>query len=131
MELHAKVTIFGEGCHGHLAKNLYKKFNLRENCDPQTYAIGLKEVTLIILSSFILFARVKKHCINTSSPLQQLRRRNLHCTCTKNHPVNCKTQIKCKFTAFKVMFGLDYHSPLLIQYIELEIDRVPVVRFPW
>ncbi|XP_020619828.1 electron transfer flavoprotein-ubiquinone oxidoreductase, mitochondrial-like [Orbicella faveolata] len=44
MELHAKVTIFGEGCHGHLAKNLYKKFNLRENCDPQTYAIGLKEL---------------------------------------------------------------------------------------
>ncbi|XP_078356151.1 electron transfer flavoprotein-ubiquinone oxidoreductase, mitochondrial-like, partial [Oculina patagonica] len=43
MELHAKVTIFGEGCHGHLAKNLYKKFNLRENSDPQTYAIGLKE----------------------------------------------------------------------------------------
>ena len=45
MELHAKVTLFGEGCHGHLAKDLYKKFNLRENCDPQTYAIGLKEVT--------------------------------------------------------------------------------------
>lgn len=45
MELHAKVTLFGEGCHGHLAKNMYKKFNLRENCDPQTYAIGLKEVT--------------------------------------------------------------------------------------
>ena len=46
MELHAKVTMFGEGCHGHLAKNLYKKFNLRENCDPQTYAIGLKEVSI-------------------------------------------------------------------------------------
>lgn len=44
MELHAKVTLFGEGCHGHLAKQLYKCFNLRENCEPQTYAIGLKEV---------------------------------------------------------------------------------------
>ncbi|XP_071494609.1 electron transfer flavoprotein-ubiquinone oxidoreductase, mitochondrial-like [Diadema antillarum] len=44
MELHAKVTIFGEGCHGHLAKQLYNKFNLRENCQPQTYAIGLKEL---------------------------------------------------------------------------------------
>lgn len=44
MELHAKVTIFAEGCHGHLAKGLYSKFNLRENCDPQTYAIGLKEL---------------------------------------------------------------------------------------
>ena len=46
MELHAKVTIFAEGCHGHLAKGLYNKFNLRENCDPQTYAIGLKEVSV-------------------------------------------------------------------------------------
>ncbi|XP_031549333.1 electron transfer flavoprotein-ubiquinone oxidoreductase, mitochondrial-like [Actinia tenebrosa] len=44
MELHAKVTLFAEGCHGHLAKGLYKKFNLRENCDPQTYAIGIKEL---------------------------------------------------------------------------------------
>ncbi|KAM8910441.1 electron transfer flavoprotein-ubiquinone oxidoreductase, mitochondrial [Spinachia spinachia] len=47
MELHAKVTLFGEGCHGHLAKQLYKQFNLRENCEPQTYAIGLKEVWAI------------------------------------------------------------------------------------
>lgn len=47
MELHAKVTIFGEGCHGHLAKQLYNKFNLREKCEPQTYAIGLKEVWMI------------------------------------------------------------------------------------
>lgn len=45
MELHAKVTLFGEGCHGHLSKQLYQRFNLRENCQPQTYAIGLKEVT--------------------------------------------------------------------------------------
>lgn len=50
MELHAKVTIFGEGCHGHLAKQLYKHFNLRENCEPQTYAIGLKEVPAVFLS---------------------------------------------------------------------------------
>uniref|UniRef100_A0A8C9VFP0 Electron transfer flavoprotein-ubiquinone oxidoreductase n=1 Tax=Scleropages formosus TaxID=113540 RepID=A0A8C9VFP0_SCLFO len=47
MELHAKVTVFGEGCHGHLAKQLYKRFKLRENCEPQTYAIGLKELWLI------------------------------------------------------------------------------------
>uniref|UniRef100_T1IPK2 Electron transfer flavoprotein-ubiquinone oxidoreductase n=1 Tax=Strigamia maritima TaxID=126957 RepID=T1IPK2_STRMM len=44
MELHAKCTIFAEGCHGHLAKQLYQKFKLRENCEPQTYGIGLKEI---------------------------------------------------------------------------------------
>ena len=44
MELHAKVTMFGEGCHGHLSKTLFKQFNLRENCEAQTYGIGLKEL---------------------------------------------------------------------------------------
>lgn len=29
MELRGKCTIFSEGCHGHLAKTLYSKFNLR------------------------------------------------------------------------------------------------------
>uniref|UniRef100_A0A672QY53 Electron transfer flavoprotein-ubiquinone oxidoreductase n=1 Tax=Sinocyclocheilus grahami TaxID=75366 RepID=A0A672QY53_SINGR len=65
MELHAKVTLFGEGCHGHLAKQLYKQFNLRENCEPQTYAIGLKEVGLDYtnpyLSPFREFQRWKHH----------------------------------------------------------------------
>uniref|UniRef100_A0A8C2ZAS5 Electron transfer flavoprotein-ubiquinone oxidoreductase n=1 Tax=Cyclopterus lumpus TaxID=8103 RepID=A0A8C2ZAS5_CYCLU len=65
MELHAKVTMFGEGCHGHLAKQLYKQFNLRENCEPQTYAIGLKEVGLDYtnpyLSPFREFQRWKHH----------------------------------------------------------------------
>jgi electron-transferring-flavoprotein dehydrogenase len=44
MELRAKYTIFGEGCRGSLTKRLEEKFNLRENSDPQTYAIGLKEL---------------------------------------------------------------------------------------
>ncbi len=46
MEFHSKITIFSEGCHGHLAKQLYgnKNFKLREKCEPQSYAIGLKEL---------------------------------------------------------------------------------------
>ncbi|KAL3178202.1 hypothetical protein MRX96_038716 [Rhipicephalus microplus] len=44
MELHAKCTIFAEGCHGSLAKQLFKRFNLREDCEPQTYGLGLKEL---------------------------------------------------------------------------------------
>lgn len=43
-ELHAKQTVFAEGCHGSLTKTLIEKFNLRENADPQTYALGIKEV---------------------------------------------------------------------------------------
>ena len=50
MELHAKCTIFAEGCHGHLAKQLYNRFDLRKDCEPQTYGIGLKEASKRTLS---------------------------------------------------------------------------------
>ncbi|MPZ41928.1 MAG: NAD(P)-binding protein [Betaproteobacteria bacterium] len=44
MELHAKYTLFAEGCRGHLARRLQERFSLREACDPQVYGIGLKEL---------------------------------------------------------------------------------------
>jgi electron-transferring-flavoprotein dehydrogenase len=44
MELRAKYTFFAEGCRGSLAKQLFERFHLRENCDPQTYGIGIKEL---------------------------------------------------------------------------------------
>ena len=44
MELHAKQTIFAEGCRGSLTKALWAKFNLRDGVDPQTYGIGIKEL---------------------------------------------------------------------------------------
>ncbi len=44
MELHAKYTIFAEGCRGHLGKELIRKFKLDEGCSPQHYGIGLKEL---------------------------------------------------------------------------------------
>ncbi|KAJ6262332.1 hypothetical protein Dda_3139 [Drechslerella dactyloides] len=44
MEFHARTTLFAEGCHGSLTKQLCKQFNLRENSEPQTYGLGVKEV---------------------------------------------------------------------------------------
>jgi electron-transferring-flavoprotein dehydrogenase len=44
MELRAAYTIFAEGCHGSLTKRLSQRFDLRTGCDPQTYAIGVKEL---------------------------------------------------------------------------------------
>jgi len=44
MEFRAKVTLFAEGCHGSLTKQLIKKFELREEGQFQTYGIGIKEV---------------------------------------------------------------------------------------
>lgn len=43
-ELHAKYTMFAEGCRGHLGKQLIEKFNLNQDCDTQHYGIGFKEV---------------------------------------------------------------------------------------
>jgi electron-transferring-flavoprotein dehydrogenase len=44
MELRAKFTLFAEGCRGSLSQRLMETFRLREGRDPQTYAIGLKEL---------------------------------------------------------------------------------------
>ena len=44
MELHARYTLFAEGCRGHLGKQLISKFGLDEGKDPQHYGIGIKEI---------------------------------------------------------------------------------------
>ena len=44
MELHAKQTIFAEGCRGSLTRQLFDTFDLRKDCDPQTYGLGVKEI---------------------------------------------------------------------------------------
>ncbi|MDE2402728.1 MAG: electron transfer flavoprotein-ubiquinone oxidoreductase [Burkholderiales bacterium] len=44
MELLAKYTIFAEGARGHLGKQLISKFKLDAGKDPQSYALGIKEL---------------------------------------------------------------------------------------
>ena len=44
MELHAKYTLFSEGCRGHLGKELISHFKLDEGKDPQHYGLGIKEL---------------------------------------------------------------------------------------
>ena len=44
VELHARITVFAEGCRGHLTKTLFERFDLRTGVDPQTYGIGIKEL---------------------------------------------------------------------------------------
>jgi electron-transferring-flavoprotein dehydrogenase len=43
-ELRARYTLFAEGCRGSLGKELMRVYELRRDCDPQHYGIGLKEV---------------------------------------------------------------------------------------
>ncbi|MBI4293222.1 MAG: electron transfer flavoprotein-ubiquinone oxidoreductase [Betaproteobacteria bacterium] len=44
IELHAKQTVFAEGCRGSLTKTLIARFKLRDGIDPQCYGIGIKEL---------------------------------------------------------------------------------------
>ncbi|MCC4833291.1 electron transfer flavoprotein-ubiquinone oxidoreductase [Shewanella sp. 1_MG-2023] len=44
MELHAKYTVFSEGCRGHLGKELIAKYHLDNGKTPQHYGLGFKEI---------------------------------------------------------------------------------------
>jgi electron-transferring-flavoprotein dehydrogenase len=44
MELLGKYTLFAEGARGHLGKQLIAKYQLDAGRDPQSYAIGIKEL---------------------------------------------------------------------------------------
>src|SRR5262245_25846936 len=44
VELRRTYTLFAEGCRGSLTKTLFERFRLREGVDPQTFAIGIKEL---------------------------------------------------------------------------------------
>ncbi|NIW23973.1 MAG: electron transfer flavoprotein-ubiquinone oxidoreductase, partial [Gammaproteobacteria bacterium] len=44
IELKARQVVFAEGCRGSLGKELEQRFDLRADCDPQHYGIGLKEI---------------------------------------------------------------------------------------
>jgi electron-transferring-flavoprotein dehydrogenase len=44
VELLGQETLFAEGCRGSLTKTHVHRFHLRDGIDPQTYAIGVKEL---------------------------------------------------------------------------------------
>jgi electron-transferring-flavoprotein dehydrogenase len=44
MHLVAKQTLFAEGCRGQLSQMLMARYHLRDEADPQTYGLGIKEL---------------------------------------------------------------------------------------
>jgi electron-transferring-flavoprotein dehydrogenase len=44
MELHARYTVFAEGSRGQLGRELIERYKLDAGRDPQSYAIGIKEM---------------------------------------------------------------------------------------
>lgn len=114
MELHAKYTLFSEGCRGSLTQTLFEKFNLRQDCDPQTYGLGIKELWEV---------QPEKH-----TPGQILH--------TVGWPLDSKTyggsflyHLADNQVAVGFVVGLDYQNPHLSPYDEMQRFKThPAIR---
>ncbi len=105
MELHARQTVFAEGCHGSLTKTLIEKYDLRQNSDPQTYGLGIKEVWEI---------SPEKHNEGL-------------CQHTIGWPLNSQTyggswlyHMEDNMVSIGLVVGLDYKNPYLSPYEEMQ-----------
>lgn len=125
-ELHARVTIFGEGCRGSLTKTLDKKLGLWKESMAgfQTYGIGIKELWQI---------DPKKHkpgkIVHTigaylpgPSPLHRLTS-----PFATGWPVDFSTyggsfmyHLENNYVAVGYVIGLDYTNPYLNPYREFQ-----------
>ncbi|MDO8988493.1 MAG: electron transfer flavoprotein-ubiquinone oxidoreductase [Sideroxyarcus sp.] len=114
MELHAKQTIFAEGCRGSLTKTLFEKFDLRKDSEPQTYGIGIKELWEV-------------------PPAQHQQGLVIH---TIGWPLSTDTyggsflyHLENNLVAIGFVVGLDYSNPWLSPYEEFQRYKThPAIR---
>jgi electron-transferring-flavoprotein dehydrogenase len=105
MELHAKQTLFAEGCRGSLTQTLFDKFQLRAQCDPQTYGLGIKEVWEIPAEQHE--AGLVMHSVGW--PLDQ-----------KTYGGSFAYHFEKNLLAVGFVVGLDYQNPYLNPYEEFQ-----------
>lgn len=105
MEIRAKMTLFAEGCRGSLSQKLMQHFNLREACDPQTYAIGLKELWEVRPET--LQEGLIEHTIGW--PLK-----------SDTYGGSFIYHMKDNLLAIGYVIGLDYRNPYLDPFMEFQ-----------
>ena len=105
MELRAKYTVFAEGARGQLGRELIARYKLDDGCDPQAYAIGIKELWEV-------------------APEQAKPGRVLH---TAGWPLDSKTyggsflyHMPNNQVAVGLVVGLDYRNPWLSPFEEFQ-----------
>lgn len=117
MELHAKSTIFAEGCRGHLSKELMNKYNLGGDSEPQHYGIGIKELWTV--DSDLHNPGQVEHTIGW--PLDK----NTYGGSFLYH----LTEGDQKLIAVGFVVGLDYKNPYLSPYREFQRYKLhPAIR---
>ncbi|MCH9852253.1 MAG: electron transfer flavoprotein-ubiquinone oxidoreductase [Alphaproteobacteria bacterium] len=105
MELHAKQTIFAEGCHGSLTKQLMQKFNLRADAQPQTYGIGIKELWEIPEAQ----SQPGKIVHSAGWPLG-----------SKTYGGSFLYHLNDNMVSVGFVVGLDYENPYVMPYMEFQ-----------
>jgi len=107
MLFRAKTTLLAEGAHGSLSKVAIKKYDLRKDCSPQTYGIGVKEVWKV-------------------SPDQYRKGEVIH---TLGWPLDYKTygggwvyHMDDGLVSLGLVLGLDYTNPYISPYRELQVS---------
>jgi len=114
MELHARQTLFAEGCRGSLTKTLFERFGLRVDADPQVYGLGIKELWEV-------------------KPERHVRGQITH---TTGWPMDLKTyggswmyHFDDNLVSVGFVIGLDYQNPYLSPFEEMQRFKThPAVR---
>jgi electron-transferring-flavoprotein dehydrogenase len=114
MELRATYTVFAEGCRGSLGKQLEQRFALRRNADPQTYAIGIKELWEVPNA-----AHQPGLVVHTTGwPLD-----------AETYGGSFIYHLGGNLMAFGLVIGLDYKNPYLSPFDEMQRFKThPVIR---
>jgi electron-transferring-flavoprotein dehydrogenase len=114
VEIYGRATVFAEGVRGSLAKQLFAKFDLRKDADPQTFGLGIKELWEI-------------------DPAQH---RQGHVVHTIGWPLDWETyggsflyHLENNQVAVGYVVGLDYKNPYLSPFEEFQRFKThPAIR---
>jgi electron-transferring-flavoprotein dehydrogenase len=114
VELVARETLFAEGCRGSLTKTLEQRFRLRDGSDPQTYAIGVKELWEVAADRYQPGLVV--HTIGW--PLD-----------TATYGGSFLYHLENRQVAVGFVIGLDYRNPFLNPFEEFQRFKIhPAIR---
>lgn len=115
IELRAKQVIFAEGCRGSLTQTLFSHYNLRAGIDPQTYALGIKELWEI--PDNLHHAGQVMHSIGW--PLDH-----------KTYGGSFMYHLGKNLLAIGFVIGLDYANPYLNPYEEFQRFKLHPAIYP-
>lgn len=113
-EIYARQTIFAEGAHGHLTKQIIAKYRLRTENQFQTYGLGIKEVWEV----------------------DKTQHRQGHTMHTIGWPMDSKTyggswlyHMQDNKVSIGFVIGLDYTNPWISPFEEMQRFKThPLIR---